>query len=235
MNILFSLPPIDGWVRAAHYLDYNGFALDETRIFDSFARSHPDLFITFSTSNKVLKKAILKYKPKVIKLDSYLPASDCPPDFNGGKIKEDFKVDAIIIGSYKKEYKPYIRALYNSNLKFKIFGSGDWNIPQYLGYIPPIEICDAYASAKWSLDLEFEQNRVLAINSAGGNALSAGKWNISIEHLDKCQHFCSPEDLIEKIKQEPTKLNMKVPTLADRLKEILEVHHGNLDCNQCNV
>lgn len=229
MNILFSIPPIDGWVRAANYLGYKGFILDENKIFDSFTRAKPDIVIVFDDNNSAFQKCLTKFNPKLIKIDSYLPAADSPPTFNGGEIIKHYQVDAIIIGDYKKEYSKYLKELCNSDVNFKIFGSGDWKVPQYLGYIPPIEIKEAYASAKWSLDLEAEPNRVLAINAAGGNALSAGKWNIGVPHLDNCKHFTNEVDLIKQIKSSPCKFDTKTPTLADRLKEILEINHVNMD------
>jgi len=223
MKILFGIDPVDGWIRAASYLGHEGFKLNIERSFDCFNKYKPDLVIIDGClNNKTLEKALIKFKVDTIKIDSYIPASDAPPDFGGGNINNDFNCDALIIGSFKEEYIKIIAELNNHKINYKIFGHGNWRTPRKLGVLTNPQIADAYKTAKWSIDLEADILKVLTIAISGGNPLSAGKWNVGVEALDNCPHFDSVDDLINKIKSNPPVNNFVVPTLSHRLSELLE-------------
>lgn len=223
MNILFDYYPKDGWVRAANYLGYNGFVLDHTKIFDSFNKAKPDIFIINNKiRNEELNRAINNFNCKVIEIDRNIYGADCPPEFSGGIYKKEFDCEALIIGQYSPIYDKYISMLSNNKIKFKIFGNGEWNIPQYLGTLSSLEIVNAYKTAKYTIDFKGDPFKILAITIANGRPLSIKKYNKTyISNLDNCPVFSNPRELFNLIKSDPPSFN-KTPTLSDKLKDILK-------------
>lgn len=221
---MFGIDPIDGWIRAGKYLNINSVRLDINKIFDSINREKPDLLIIEEKyKSDCLQAAIKKFKINVCEINEYLPACDCPPNFEGGKYDNRYKCDALVVGHYDKSFDKYINILDNSKVNYKIFGSGLWQNPHYLGLIKPTEISNAYKTAKYTLDLEGNIFTILAILAAKGNPLSIKKWNSNIECVDITPQIIE-DNLIENISKTPVNYTDKIPTLADRLQELL----GNL-------
>lgn len=219
---MFGVHPIDGWVRAGKYLGLNSIPLDTNKIFDCLNKEKPDILIIDSlVKNPCLEAAVKKFKINICEINEYLPACDCPPNFEGGKYNEKYKCDALIVGHYNNSFQRYLNILDNNEVNYKIFGSGLWHNPHYLGLIKPKDISDAYKTAKYTLDLEGDVNTVLTILAAKGNPLSINKWNYGISLTDSVPQI-TEENLIELLKQDPIKNTENVPTLSDRLKELLE-------------
>lgn len=221
MKIMFNLDKCDGWIRAAQYLNLEACKLNSSRIFDSLAFFKPNLLITHNINDE-LKKALFKYKCSCLLLTNYLPAADFPPNFSGGEYKQEYDCDLLILGNYKEEYKKYLVQLNLNNIKYKILGTGNWNVPEHVGSISSNEIADAYKSAKYSVDFDGDESRVLAISISGGKPISAGKWHIGINDLDTCPYFEDEYDLIKVLKTKPEFFSKDTPILMDRLKELLE-------------
>lgn len=221
MKIMFNLDKTDGWIRAAQYLDLEGSKLDPDRIFDSLSFFKPSLLITHAINDE-LKKALFKYKCSCLLLTDYLPAADFPPNFPGGIYKKEYDCDLLILGNYKEQYKKYLIKLSSSDIKYKILGMGDWNVPEHIGSIPINDIANAYKSAKYSVDFDGDESKVLAISLSGGKPISAGKWHIGINDLDTCPHFEDESDLIRVLKTNPEFVAKDTPIIADRLKELLQ-------------
>lgn len=217
MKLSFCLNQSIGFAKAAIQLGHEPSIFKRERAFDNFSGFKPDIvFIDYF--DKTLEKAILKYNPKIYRIQSDKMLCDCPPNFNGGIFKNEYSCELVLIGNYKEEYKQYLKLLNDLEIKYKIYGFGLWRDPRYLGFIKPEEIANAYKSAKFALDLDGDYNSIFSIIKSGGFPVSIKKFNTGVDILDETRHI---NELPNLLNEKPILKEYKVPIIYDYLKEIL--------------
>lgn len=217
MKISFCVNQSFGFAKAAIQLGHQPSVFVKEKVFDNFSGFKPELvFVDYS--DKTLEKAIKKFNPSIIKINPNEMLCDCPPNFPGGIFKEEYACEVVIVGTYKSEYKNYIKILDDYNVKYKIFGYGLWRNPRYLGVIKPEEVSNAYKSAKYSLDLDGDYKSIFSIIKSGGFPITTKKFNSGITALDETRHIDNLPILLE---EKPNNINTDIPIIYDFLKEKL--------------
>jgi hypothetical protein len=241
VRILFGCSRADAWTRAANELGHEAFQMDPTRVFDSFAKSQPDLFVFEQEGDPAVPAALARYphcKARVLS-GAELFAADWLPRDPKPQDRRVFECDVAVVGDYRKEMDQYLAHLCKKEFEFepdvKIFGRGPFPVPQHVGFVYPFDLPDLYYSAKVTVVFD-DYNAWLDAWAAGGYPLYVRTKNQQTpETASGCtaSTLAEFEDKIERgVVEEKTRewrvenygdYVRKNMTYLNRIKEVLNV------------
>lgn len=114
-------------------------------------------------------------------------------DYFLGRRDESLVCDVAFVGGlwdYKAKYiHEYIYQLSQDKVNLKVFGTGNWRIPEHLGVIDTVNVSHLYASAKYCINI-FEPLSVkygIDVNERSYKILSAGGLCLS-QHVESAEN-----------------------------------------------
>jgi hypothetical protein len=222
--VLLGLEPAAAWVRAARYLNCEGFSLVAGRAFRCLEASRPDVVVLEAGRDYGADwaRARPRTDARIIEAGKLPPAADCPPDFAGGRFRGEFACDVAVVGDYRDGHRDAATALAASGLRVKVYGRGRWPIPQHVGWVSEGHLADAYASATITLDLDGNPSRVLAVALSGGTPVTLKPFvGTGIGILDDCP--CIFNDFSDQ------------PRMVEALKKCVKISRGAVHCSRSGL